>query len=112
MAELEAALASHESQLAAAHEAQRTSIAMLSARGRTTAGEEGEGAAAELRRQLEEERRAHSSEVAGLNTQVGGRLLSVWGGPGCVGSARVLFCKCSSDHTGAWIYGQPVPFSL
>ena len=70
-AEVEAALAAKEAQLSAAQEAQRSSLALMSARGRgSTMGEE-EGEARSLREELAAEQGARAAEVAGLTSQVG-----------------------------------------
>ncbi|EFN59880.1 hypothetical protein CHLNCDRAFT_132885 [Chlorella variabilis] len=70
---LEAVLAAREAQLAQAQEAQRSSLALVSARGRGSSAEEGEGGggAGELRGLLEAERGAHAAELARLSTQLG-----------------------------------------
>ncbi|PSC67340.1 hypothetical protein C2E20_8974 [Micractinium conductrix] len=69
-AEVEAALAAKEAQLSAAQEAQRSSLALMSARGRgSTMGEE-EGEARSLREELAAEQGARAAEVAGLTSQL------------------------------------------
>ena len=83
-AELQAQLASREAQLATLQEAQRASLAVLSVRGRPTAGDEGDASLAELRGQLEAQRAQHAAELERLSAQVRG---AGWTGGGGAGGA-------------------------